>query len=339
MIGALFQDIAAKNGLTTASGLAYGMLGGCFVTLSEEADNLRISIYVGPQEQPAPGYQESATVSCARQICHAISTASGPDNLYALMTGSETIPALVLNHAGSVVTVNFSAAPEAAPGVTRFVTELLPQIAPLTRPQSCIFCCGDTHGDAVPVRLSADTVVPMHVPCYRQAAGVHAPTREERAAQNRAILGAGCGALIGAVLWGLLSGFGPVAWIVAVLMGLLPTLAYDLLKGKEGRARIITVAACAACAVLLGSLGAAMLDLHAAYQLNLTAFTAENVGFAAYVPAGLTADPAIRASLLKALIAGAIFAAIGCLGHLRKTGDPAAATAEADKPRRLRGSF
>ena len=336
MIGTLFRDLSTKYGLTTSSGLAYGLLNGCFITLSEEAGVQRISIYVGPQEQPAPGYAESQTVSCAKQICHTISSASGQENIYALMTDNEAIPALVLNHAGSVVTVNFPAAPESRAGIERFIAELLPMIAPLTRPHMCIYCCQPTQGDACPVRLSADTVAPMHLPCYQQAAGLHAPSQQERSAQSKAVFGAAAGALLGAIIWALLSGSGPVAWVSAVLMGLLPTLAYDYLKGRAGQSRIVTILVCAGVAVLLGSLGACLIDLHGEYLRNLTVMTAKDVSFFAYLPAGLTKGAGILASLLRTLIAGLVFAAIGCIGCFRKSAE---ATAHASRPRRLRGQF
>lgn len=340
MIGTLFREIAAKHGLTTASGMAYGLLNGCFVTLSAEDGLQRISIYVGPQEQPAPGYTESQTVSCARQICHAISTASGPDNLYSLMTGSESIPALVLNHAGSVVTVNFPDIPEARTGIERFIAELLPQVAPLTRPGQCIFCCQMTSGAACPVRLSADTVVPMHAACHQKAASLQGPTKEEQAVQHRAIAGAACGALVGAIIWALLSGFGPIAWISGVLMGLLPTLAYDFLKGQPDRTRIVTILICAAAAVLLGSAGAALLEAYGLWMDELRLMNEHAIGFPALAGALLThPGSSMLATLLKSLIAGFIFAAIGCIGCFRKAGDAAAATANAEKLRRLKGRF
>lgn len=339
MIGTLFHDIARQHHLTMASGMAYGLLNGCFVTLSEDKDVQRISIYVGAQEQPAPGYAESRTVSCAKQICQTISVASGADNLYSLMTGNETIPALILNHAGSVVTVNFPAAPEARNGIERFVNDLLPQVAPLTRPQQCIFCCSVTAGDACPVRLSADTVVPMHIPCYQQAAGCNAPTPAERSAQIRAVSGAVAGALFGAAVWSLLISFGPAAWIVGVLMGLLPTLVYDLLKGKTGKSRITTILACALAAVLLGTVASGLLMTRSSYASEAYLMDVHAVGYWAYTFAALKLPASgLTAQLLQNLIAGVIFAAIGCLGCFRRTGD-ASATAAADKPRRLKGRF
>ena len=159
MIGTALHDLAAKHHLTIASGMAYGILNGCFVTFSSGKDNQCISIFVGPQEAPMPGYAESRTVSCSRQIMQAISTASGADNVYCLMTGNENVPALVLNHAGSVVTVHFPDTPEATAGMERFISEVLPQLAPLTRPQHCIFCAQPTGSEGCPVREKVITVI------------------------------------------------------------------------------------------------------------------------------------------------------------------------------------
>ena len=337
-MNAIFNDIAAKNGMKTAGDAAYGLLGGCSVTLSETAADRSISIYVGPQEQPAPGYPMSRTMSCADQICHTIFAANGPGNRYGLKLQENGVPMLVIRLDGSIVKVVFSAAAEADAGITLFITELLPQIASLTRP-GCCFCCGqETKGEGCPVVLSdEESIVPMHVPCYRQFAGIQPPTKEEQARQNRATLFAAAGALIGAVAWALLSGFGPVAWVVGVLMGLLPTLAYDWQKGVFGRRRIVIVAVCAVGAVLLGSFGATLLHLTASYQLNLTAFTAKNVGFWAYVPAALAEDPAASGALVKALIAGVIFSGIGCIALLRKPADAPSERPANAYPLRLKG--
>lgn len=340
MIGPLFRETAKAHALITASGMAYGMLNGCFVTLSEDNAARRISIYVGPQEQPVPGCAQSQTVSCAQQICHTITTASGAENAYSLLAGDEALPALVLNHAGSVVTVNFPAGPQADGGIARFIAELLPQVAPLTRPGHCILCCTDAAGQAVPVRLSADTVVPMHASCHRRVLGYSAPSAQENARQTKAILMAALGGLIGAVLWALLSPLGPIAWAVGVLMGLLPTIAYDLMKGRFGLPRVATIVGCAVCAVLAGSLAAALLTAHGSWLQNLPVNQPHNIGYWAFAWASIgNGATSASTTLLKSLIAGFIFAAIGCLGCFRKSSDAAATAASAEKPRRLRGKF
>ena len=342
MLGTIFSDIAAKNGLTTASGMAYGMLGGCFVTLSEATDVLRISIYVGPQEQPMPGYCESRTVSCARQLCHAISTASGPDNIYSLMMENETVPALVLNHAGSVVTVNFPDEPESRTGVERFVSEVLPQAAALTRPTACICCGSESAGAACPVRLSADTVVPMHEACYKKVAESHKLPKAERVQQVKATVAAALGALLGAVVWAFLAKYGPIAWAVGLLMGLLPAFLYDLFKGRPGRTRIVTVGLCAAIAAVLGSLGAGLIFLRAAYEKNITAYSMNMFGaisFRAYLPEAIANNKALNGFIFKTLAAGLAAAGIGCLALLFRKADKTDSVSPAAKPRRLKGKL
>ena len=338
MLGPLFRDIAAGNSLTVSEGMAYGLMANCFITLSEDDSLRRISIYVGPQEAPAAGYAESMTVSCARQICAAISAASGAENSCCLHTGDAGAPALVLNHAGSVVTVNFPADMAADQGIVRFVTEVLPGLAPLTRPQLCILCANSCAGNTVPVRLSADTVVPMHAHCCKQVAGMTPLTPEERTVQTRAALGAACGALVGAVIWAFILCLPPLTWVAGVLMGLLPTVAYDLLKGRKGRMRMVTVLICAACAVIAGTLGGAFMNAYAAWQSEMTLMAANDIGYWAYAFAAmrLTVSGTFRI-LAWGLPVGLLTSALGCFSVFRK--DPQETAAQAATPRKMKGHF
>lgn len=341
MISPAFKQLAQENGLMVASGVAYGSLNGCYVTLSGGTGYQRISIYVGPQEQPAPGYPESQTVSCARQIIHMISTASGPSNCYGLLTGDDSAPALVLNHAGSVVTVSFADTEEAAPGVAQFVTVMLPQIAPLTRPQLCICCCEPTEGEGWPVRLSADTVVPMHDPCLEQVLGSlpDAPKARER---NSGVPGAALGALVGAVLFVLLYNLGVAARIAGLLIGLLASWGYDLFKGKPGRAKLAPVIVCSLIAVLLATFAGSVLPFLQKYQTLGASTKAMFAELSGGMPVWFTY---VRASIASAggafwlgfgldLLIGLLFTGAGCLDLLRTD---ASATADAAKPRRLKG--
>lgn len=337
MIATVFREIAEKHSLTIASGMAYGMLNGCYVTLSEEPGVRRISIYVGAQETPPAGYADSRTVSCAKQLLSMISAASGSDNLYSLMTGNEQVPALVLNHAGSVVTVNFPDAPEARAGIERFISELLPMAAQLTRPQQCIYCCQPTEGKGRPVRLSSDTAVPMHLTCLKQASGQHGCSKEERSMLLKGIAGAAAGALIGAILFALTYGLGPVAWIVTgILMGLLPLVGYTLIKGKPGRTRVITVIACAFAAAVLGCLGATFMTLHGDYLRNLTVMNAQAIGEWAFIRANFSTNSDVLSAMGLRFLTAVAAAAIGCLALLYRAAAP---TAAAIKPRKLKGQI
>lgn len=340
MISTALREIAAKNGLTIASGTAYGMLNGCYVTLTGGKEYQRISIYVGAQEAPAPGYAESQTVSCAKQIIQTISVASGEENIYCLMTGNEAIPALVLNHAGSVVTVNFPDAPEAAAGLERFIAELLPQVAPLTRPQQCIYCAQFTGGEGHPVRLSADTVAPMHSPCLAQAAENHRSASQQPGNTGRGVLGAALGALIGAVIWMLMYQLGYFARIVCVLIGLLASWGYDLCKGRPGKTKVVTVIVCSLLAVVLGTFAGSILPYLEKYMaLGETTrqmfadFSGRMPVWLTYIRANIHAS-SYWSSLGVNLLLGVLFAAMGCADLLRQS---TSATAEATRPHKLKG--
>lgn len=341
MLNQTLRDIAEQNGLTIASGTAYGMLNGCYVTLTGSKEYQRISIYVGPQEAPAPGYVESQTVSCARQIIQTISVASGEENIFCLMTGNEAIPALVLNHAGSVVTVNFPEAPEASAGVTRFVCELLPSIAPLTRPQQCIFCAQPTGGEGCPVRLSGDTVVPMHDECLERAAANHRSANKQPGSVGKGVLGAILGALIGAVIWALMYRLGYFARIVCLLIGLLSSWGYDLLKGRPGRTKIVTVAACSLLAMGVGSLVGSVLPFLEKYASlgELSRQMIDDVSsitpaWLTYVKGSIANQQLFWADLGMNLLLGALFTGVGWLDFMRQS---SSANADASRPRRLRG--
>lgn len=342
MIGTALHDLAAKHHLTIASGMAYGILNGCFVTFSNGKDNQCISIYVGPQEAPMPGYAESRTVSCSRQIMQAISTASGADNAYCLMTGNENVPALVLNHAGSVVTVHFPDTPEATAGIERFISEVLPQLAPLTQPQHCIFCAQPTGSEGCPVRLSGDTVVPMHTACCKRASDNYRKANPKPGSLGKGILGAALGALLGAILLACLYNAGILARVVSLLIGLFASLGYTLLKGRPGREKVITVILCSLIAVLLGAFAGSLLPFVQKYQSLGESTKHVFAEYATSLPAWMNY---VRASISGSggsywfslgwnVLFCAVFAGIGCIDLLRNR---AAGSADAARPRRLRG--
>ncbi len=340
MLSQTLRSMASANGMKISSGMAYGMVHGCYVTFSSSEEYQSISIYVGAQEAPAPGCAESVTVSCARQIIHTITAASGESNVYHLMTGHESIPAMVLNHAGSVVTVNFPNSDDASDGIGRFIHELLPQLSVLTRPQQCIYCGQLTNGEGVPVRLSADTAVPMHTSCQQQAAKQHQAAIP--AAGSKGVWGAVLGALVGATIWMLMFRLGYFASIVCVLIGLLTSRGYDLMKGQPGRTKLITVAVCTLTAVLLGTLFGSLLpylEKYAALGDVTRQMFADISGrmpvWFTYLRASIQSPGSTYWSTLGMnLLLSTLFAAIGCCDLFRR--DPAAVQ-EAGRPRQLKG--
>ena len=336
MIGAALHEIASDNQLMVSSGTAYGILAGCCVTLTEDAAYRRMSIYVGPQEPLLPGCTDTQTTSCTKQIIHMISSASGEGNQYALLTGNEQLPALILNHAGSVVTVNFMPGSDGLAGLHRFIEQLLPQIAPLTRPGLCILCGLPTEGCGCTVRLSADTVVPMHSNCYHSVYSQYKSPKEEHNALIRGIIGAAAGVLLGTALWLLGYLLTPFCAPLALLIPLLAAAGYRLCKGNESATqRLPIILSLTAIALLLGSLLAVIWPLHSDYGAIGSVAQGMMSEFS-FIKASLRAAPSRWLDALWCLLLSAPFAALGCLLVRRNA---ASATAEASKPRKMKGKL
>ena len=158
--------------------------------------------------------------------------------------------------------------------------------------------------------------------------------------QTRALIGAAGGALVAALIWAFICQLHPLTWILGVLMGLLPTVAYDLLKGRKGHPRLTAILVSAGCAVIIGSLGGAFMDALAAWKHETTLMTANDIGYWAYALAALRLPVSSSFSvLIKGLLAGLVTGAIGCIGCFRKASEDAAAIAQADKPRKMKGKF
>lgn len=77
---------------------------------------------------------------------------------------------------------------------------------------------------------------------------------QENGSLGKGILGALAGALIGMVLWVLVGMAGYVASIVAMLTAFLAGKGYDLLHGRPGKAKVITLVVLVLLTVLIGTL-------------------------------------------------------------------------------------
>lgn len=340
MIGSALKKLAAENGMTVESGAAYGYLQGCFVTLTEGAGYKRMSIYVGGQVSAQDGVDmDSPTVVNAKNIAGMIAAASGEENIYRLMTKHKNISALVVNHGGSVVTVNFFDNPGTMECINRFVAEMLPQIAPLCCPGQCICCCADTADCGFPVMIAADTVVPMHGQCMDAAIDMHQSVRTASSGNLfGGIAGALVGSLLGAIVWAVVYCFGYVAGIVGLLSALLASYGYDLLKGKPGIIKVVTVILSVILSVVLGTALGVAWPMHQEYaslgsvvQGMMSEFTFIKTTFRM-----LLQDSEVMTSLGKDVLTGLFFAALGCVDMLRKN---ISGSADASKPKQLSGQL
>lgn len=261
MIGTALKSLATQLQLAVSNGMAYGYLQGSYVTLTETLFCRRMSIYVGCVDVPLPeGEELTPAAKCAALIVDMVTKGSGEENIYALLK-NRFVPALVVNHSGSVVTLNFRKDAAGMNGLQRFIAEMLPRITPLTAPLQCCYCGGHTGGQGYPVRIAADTVVPMHTECLSQT-GANKPSRLPHFA---AIVGAAVGALLGAIVWALLFHAGYISALGALVILTLTLGGYALLGGKPGMRQNIVLVVCMVAAILLGTIGEYLWTMHEQY--------------------------------------------------------------------------
>lgn len=261
MLGTTLKNLATQYGLTINGNKAYGYLLGSFVTLTENLLSRRISIYVGSVNVQLPeGEELPPAAKCSALIVDMVTKASGEENIYVLMR-NRFIPALVVNHGGSVVTLNFRRDEGGLNGLQRFIAEMLPRITPLTAPLQCSHCGGHTGGQGYPVQIAADTVVPMHPGCQQENAKTFAAANHTLPG----IIGAAAGALIGTVAWVMLFREGYATAFGTLIILLLSFGGYLLLRGKSGKTQAIVITVCIFAGVVLGDLARYIWQLHNEY--------------------------------------------------------------------------
>ena len=133
------------------------------------------------------------------------------------------------------------------------------------------------------------------------------------------ILGAFLGAGLGAVVWAVVLYMGYVASIVGLLIGWLAEKGYTLLRGKQGKAKVLILILSIIFGVLLGTLAVDAVTL--AQMIS----AGELPGFVmADIPATIwilfTEDPEYRSATVTNILMGLFFAALGVFALLKKTG-------------------
>lgn len=137
-------------------------------------------------------------------------------------------------------------------------------------------------------------------------------------------VGALLGAVIGAAAWAVVLCMGYVASLVGLLIGWLSEKGYNLLRGKQGKAKIAILIVAIIVGVLVGTLGG--------YALTYVQIIAEDeAGILTYDDIPLLmeftlTDPETQGLVLKDVGMGLLFAALGVFALLRKTGKEVADT-------------
>jgi len=132
-------------------------------------------------------------------------------------------------------------------------------------------------------------------------------------------IGAFLGSAIGAIAWAIVLNLGYIASLIGFAMGWLAEKGYNLLKGKQGKAKIAILIIAVILGVLLGNIGADAIML--VDMIN----NGEMPGFGygdipGLIMAVFMTDGEYRGAVLGNIVMGLLFAGLGVFSLLRKAG-------------------
>lgn len=270
MIGRAFRKLAEENGLQVNGGMAYGMLKGCMVTLSEGTGYKCMGLYIGRELGAENGE------ALLGEVADFIQKSAADFKRYRIMREGHSLPGLEVYSDYGALAINFFDNPGTMKCISAFIEEILPEVAAISQPARCAECGEKCSGSVQPIQIAEGVAAPIHEDCARKflSAQQDAHDEEKRAGHTAlGILGAVLGALLGAAVWAAVAMFGYMASIVGALIAFLSAKGYDLLGGRPGRLKAVVLVVCIVLAVFVGNIVPIVWELH-------QVFAEETLGYA-----------------------------------------------------------
>lgn len=300
MIGSGLKKLAQQNGMKVAAGVAYGSLRGYATTLSEGS-----------------GYKQLVITTRFADL-------AGQDALHAQVnTRNITADFRVqsLNFAPNGISVVFQDNPGTMKKIEAFIDWFYPLLAQYgaTHAGVCGECGTDvTNGCWI---LRDGVAFHVHEACAQRVeatvAAENTQKKEEATGSyGLGILGAFLGAALGAVVWALVLSVGYVASIVGFVIGWLAEKGYNLLKGKQGKGKVVILILAVIFGVLLGTFLPDVIEI-AGYGFTLGEIPL-------VILAELLSNSEYMTATLGNIAMGLLFAGLGVFTLLRKAGQEVA---------------
>ena len=302
MVGSGLKKLAKENGMTVAKGVAYGSLRGYAATLSEGA-----------------GWKQ---IVFATSINDAVKKTAFLDAVGAVDV-TKQFRVQKLGITPKAIQVNFLDNPGTMKKIYAFLDWFLPMLetAGATKAGICTECGFEVTGGRWV--LINGIAYYLHEGCAQKVKReIEASNEHQKESDTGSYLtgtlGAFGGAAIGAILWALVLLMGYVASIVGFVIGWLAEKGYTLLKGRQGKAKVVILILAIIFGVVAGTLVADVVSLG---QMILNG---ELQGFViADIPLLMSLilqDPEYLAGTGKNVILGLVFAALGVFSLLRQAG-------------------
>ena len=309
MIGSGLKKLAKENGMKVSHGVAYGDLGGYAATLSEGA-----------------GYKQ---IVFATRFADSVKKTEFMDEV-----GKVDVKKKYRVQSLGIAARNIQVVFLDNPGTMKKIREFLDWFLPLLQDfgasgaNICTECgCEVTGGKWLMVNGAA---YHLHESCAEKTVReIDADNTQRRDEDTGSYLTGAVGALLGsalgAVVWAIVLNLGYVASIVGLLIGWLAEKGYNLLKGKQGKAKVLILILVIILGVLLGTVGGDALTL--VEMMNdgeLPGFTVGDIPW--FLMTMWQESPEYRSGMISNIGMGLLFAALGVWGILRKAGRDVAGT-------------
>jgi len=307
MIGSAFRKLARENAMEISHGVAYGSLRGYAATLFE-GSGYKCIVFSTSINDPV---KQNA-------IMEAIQT-MGDKQLYK----NFRVNRLVVFK--STVEVVFHDTVGTMNKIREFLDWFIPMLqqAQATGANICSECgCEITDGGSW---IMIDHICHhVHAVC---ADKVDAAVENENEQQKEELtgsyasgaLGAFLGAALGAVVWAVVLYMGFVASFVGLLIGWLTNKGYTLLKGKQGKAKVVILILAVIFGVLLGNLAADVLQL--VVMINTGELYDLAYGDIPWLLMALfVEDPGFRSATFSNVGIGLLLAGLGVFTLIRRAG-------------------
>lgn len=295
MIGSGLKKFALENGLSVDGGVGYGNLRGFQATLSEGSGYKQIIINTKFPDVEKLNALQASLNSVNLQKDYRIQRISFAPNGIAIV---------FLDNPGTMKKIE------------AFADWFFPLLAESEAygADICPECGEPLSGEGVWRKISGVAGC-YHTACAEKLSQALVDEKEAKEQADNGtyvsgIIGALVGALIGAVVWALVLNAGYVASLVGLLIAFLADKGYDLLKGRQGKGKIVTLVISVVVGVVVGTvlfefMGIANLIDDGFFLPEITYADIPKIFFM-YME-----EPAVSAVFFKNIGQGLLFAAIG----------------------------
>ena len=309
MVGSGLKKLAGEYNMNIASGVAYGNLGGFAATLSEGSGYKQI-VFV---TRFPDAVKKTEFMDAIQQV-----NVQKRFRVQNLGVGPRSIQVIFMDNPGTMKKIR------------EFLTWFLPLLtaAGATGIHICTECgCDLTAGRWVLVNGNAYY---FHDSCadkvIREIEADNTQRKEEATGSYlTGLVGALLGSAVGAVVWAIVLNLGYVASIVGLLIGWLAEKGYRLLKGKQGKAKVVILILAILAGVLLGTVGGDALTVAQMIGSGeLPGFVMADIPW--FLATMWAESPEYRSGMISNIGMGLLFAALGVWAILRKAGKEVADT-------------